>query len=424
MTSLENVDFFRDASIIDDPNPYYHALRSKCPVLREPHHGVLMVTGYAEALEVLANRNGSYSNSVAVHGPIPPLPFTPQGDDITADLEKHRPGMPWSALIVAHDGAAHQAIRTMLTSMLTHSRLKKNEEYMTGLVDRLLDKFIDNGKCEFITEYAHALSTLVIADLLGVPEEDRDMVLSLIGPDPTQVDGSDKEEKFAPDTLSTLEHIFRPYLEARRGKQGSGMLFELANATFKDGTLPDISVPIRLAKFLFVAGQDTSARLMAGCFQFLGDNPELQQRLRADPSRIGDFIEETLRFDPPVKVLSRLATKTTAIGDVKVPAGTILTVGLGAASRDPNHFENPDALDIDRGNARDHLSFSRGSHACPGAPLARSETRLTLERFFARTSNIRISEKEHGPANARRYEYEPTYLLRGLRALHIEFTKA
>jgi cytochrome P450 len=312
----------------------------------------------------------------------------------------------------------------MLTSMLTHTRLKKNEEYMTGLVDRLIDKFIDHGKCEFISEYAHALSTLVIADLLGVPEEDREKVLELIGPNPTQVDGSDADEKFSPDTLSTLEHVFRPYLEERRGKQGTGMLFELANATFKDGTLPDIAIPIRLAKFLFVAGQDTSARLMANCFKVLGEDPALQQRLRADRSRIPDFIEETLRFDPPVKVLSRLATKTTAIDDVKVPAGTVLTVGLGAASRDPNHFENPDAFNIDRGNARDNLAFSRGSHACPGAPLARSETRITLERFFARTTDIRLSEKEHGSANARHYEYEPTYLLRGLRALHIEFTKA
>jgi cytochrome P450 len=97
---------------------------------------------------------------------------------------------------------------------------------------------------------------------------------------------------------------------------------------------------------------------------------------------------------------------------------------LWAANRDPAHFDNPGVFDIDRPGVRDNLSFSRGIHACPGAPLARLEARVAIDRFLDRMADIRISESRHGPPDARRYEYEPTYMLRSLSNLHIEFTPA
>jgi cytochrome P450 len=156
----------------------------------------------------------------------------------------------------------------------------------------------------------------------------------------------------------------------------------------------------------------------------LGECPHLQQLLRDERQRIPDFIEETLRLESPAKVVNRLTRSSTSIGGVPVRAGTVVTLGLGAANRDPRHFEAPNDFKLGRSNVRDHLAFSRGIHACPGAPLARSETRITLERFLDRMLDIRICDKEHGPSGARHYEYEPTYLLRGLSALHIEFTRA
>jgi cytochrome P450 len=416
------VDFFSDKSVVNDPNPYYRQARAKCPVLREPYHGAVMVTGYEEAMKVFSDRD-LFSSCVTVTGPIPPLPFKPVEGKIKEQIAEHRHEMPWTALIATMDGKEHTDWRTMLTSILTHTRLKKNEEYMQMLARQLVDKFIGRGRCEFISEYAHALSTLVIADLLGVPEKDRDELLVLLGPNPTQMDG-DPDFKLGPDPLCQLQDNFVRYMGERRGNPQGDMMSDLANAKFKDGTQPDISVPIRLGKFLFGAGQDTSARLMAGCLQILGCDPELQERLRADRARIPDFIEEALRIDPPVKTLSRLTTATTEVGNVEIPAGTVVTVCSGATNRDPRRFDHPDDFDLDRANARDHLSFSRGAHACPGAPLARAEARITLELMLDRTKDIRVDEKQHGPAGARRFEYEPTYLLRGLRALHLEFTPA
>jgi cytochrome P450 len=382
----------------------------------------MMITGYEEALQVFKHPE-VFSSCVAITGPIPPLPFTPRGEDISRQIEQHERDMPWSAHLVCLDGQRHAALRGILTGMLTPARLKRNEEYVALLADRLIDRFIGAGRCEFVSEYAHALSTLVIADLLGVPEEDRDELLELLGQAPTQI-GGDPVHKIAPDPLAFLDSRFTTYLKERRGNSRGDMMSDLANACFKDGSLPELAVPVRLAKFLFGAGQDTSARLMAATFRALGECPDLQQRLRGARRRIPDFIEETLRLESPAKALSRLARSSTSIGGVAVPAGTIVTMGLGAANRDPRRFEAPDELNLDRSNVRDHIAFSRGIHACPGAPLARAETRITLEKFLDRMSDIRICAAKHGPLHARRYSYEPTYLLRGLTALHIEFDAA
>jgi cytochrome P450 len=156
----------------------------------------------------------------------------------------------------------------------------------------------------------------------------------------------------------------------------------------------------------------------------LAENPELQARLRAEPARIADFLEEVLRFDGPVKVVYRLTQKSTEVAGVTVPAGTVLTVSLTGASNDPKHFENPDRFDIDRPNKRDHIGFSRGVHACLGAPLARLESRVAIERILARTSHIRLSDAHHGPAGDRRFRFEPTYTFRSLSDLFIEFDPA
>lgn len=112
------------------------------------------------------------------------------------------------------------------------------------------------------------------------------------------------------------------------------------------------------------------------------------------------------------------------MGGVDIPAGATLMVVNGAANRDPRHFEDADKFDINRPNSRHHIAFGRGIHTCPGAPLARAEARVAIERLLARTSDIRVDEAVHGPADARKYRYLPTFILRGLGYLSLEFTPA
>ncbi len=129
-------------------------------------------------------------------------------------------------------------------------------------------------------------------------------------------------------------------------------------------------------------------------------------------------------MDSPVKSVFRMARKTTEIGDTAVPAGTTVMVSPGAANRDPNRFDNPHEFSLERKNVREHIAFSRGIHSCPGAPLARVEGRVSIERILDRLADITIDEDKHGPAASRAYNYEPTFILRGLTEINIKFTAA
>ncbi|MDE8652912.1 cytochrome P450 [Novosphingobium album (ex Liu et al. 2023)] len=416
-------DFYSDPKLIDDPRPYYDAVRARCPVFAEPYHGSIMVTGYDEVVEVLTTRDGTYSSAPSVVGPVLGLPFEPEGDDITAQLDAHRARMPWSEHLVCFDGQKHAENRALLTSLLTFKRLKANEDYLYALADRLIDGFIDRGRCNVVTDYAHATTTYAISDILGIPEEHRAELLELIGPVPSQLDG-DAAHKIGPDPLVFLKDRFDAYIRERQEQPTGDLLSDLANARYKDGTVPDPDMLSHLGRFLYGAGQDTTSRLMARCVLELVDDADLQARLRAEPARIPDFIEEVLRYDGPVKAAYRLALTDTTVGGQPIRAGTILNVSLTGASNDPRHFAHPEKLDIDRPGNRDHLSFSRGVHGCLGAPLGRLETRVVLERLLARTAWIDISEEHHGPPGARTYRFEPTYSFRSLADLHIKFTPA
>jgi len=414
-------DFFSDRTIIDDPRSYFDRLRSRCPVAKEPYHGTLMVTGFDAVTEVLNRRDDTFSSVVSVIGPIPPLPFEPQGDDISGQIEAHRSALPWSAHLVSFDGAHHAEYRALVVSLLNFRRIKQNEEYLYRLVDRLIDRFIGRGYCNVVPDFAHATTTYAICDLLGIPEAHRAELLELIGAPPSQLAG-DAPHKVGPDPLVFLKPRFDEYLRARRENPGTDLMSELANARRADGSLHDFDMVSNLARFVFGAGQDTTSRLIAMATRILGEKPDLQHRLRQEPGRIADLLEEVLRYDPPVKVVYRLARRSTKIGGVDVPAGTIVTVCLTAANNDSARFERSDEFNIDRPRLRDHMAFSRGPHACVGAPLGRLEARVAIERLLARTGEIRISEKHHGPPNARVYRYEPTYTFRNLSDLHIEFT--
>ncbi len=161
-------------------------------------------------------------------------------------------------------------------------------------------------------------------------------------------------------------------------------------------------------------------RLLSFTLRMLGERPDLQQLVRDDRKRIPNFIEETLRLESPLRTQFRMARVATELAGVKIPAGASLMLVPGACNRDPRMFEEPYDFDISRANACQHIAFGHGIHTCAGAPLARAEGRVTLSRFLDRTSDITISEDAHGPADARIYQYLPTFFLRGLQKLHLE----
>ena len=416
----ETVDYFTDASLVPDPYPYFDHLRSKCPVAPATPFEVLAVTGYAEALSVYKNPAFSSCNSVA--GPFAGMPFGPgESDDVTDLIEQHRGAVPMAEHITSQDPPVHTRTRGLLSRLITPKRLKENEDFMWRLADRQLDTFIDNGSAEFLTDYAKPFSLLVIADLLGVPAEDHEQFKAAFALETVGELG--KEAPTSHNPLEWLNDKFHGYIEDRRLSPREDVLTELAQAKHEDGSTPDIEDVMNLSTFLFAAGTETTTKLVSSAVRFLGDNPGYEAMLRSDRSKIPAFLEETLRMESPVKSHFRMASTTTTIGDVTVPAGSTVMVLPGACNRDSRKFENPNEFQPDRPNVREQIAFIRGAHSCPGAPLARAEGRISLERILDRMENIAISEEHHGPAHDRRYTYEPTFIMRGLSELHITFTK-
>ncbi len=422
MTDFATVDFLTDQSLVPNPYPYYDYLREQNPVLRLEPHGFVAVTGYEEALEVYKNPD-VFSNIVALGGPFPPLPFTPEGDDLNEQIDAHRSYFPMNEHMVTMDPPDHTRARSLLSRLLTPKRLKENEDFMWRLADRQLDEFIALGHSEFLAEYAKPFSLLVIADLLGVPEEDHKEFRTVLGADrPGARVGSLDHEQVGTNPLEFLDERFSSYLEERRRNPRGDVLTDLATAKYPDGSTPEIIDVVRTATFLFAAGQETTAKLLSAAIKALVEQPGLQQALREDRSLIPTFVEESLRLESPVKSDSRLARRSTTVGDMDIKAGTVVMVLPGAVNRDPRRFTDPHEFQVRRPNVREHIAFGRGVHSCPGAPLARVEGRVSLERMLDRMGEITIDEEFHGPADDRRYNYEPTYILRGLADIHVRFT--
>jgi cytochrome P450 len=423
MQSLEDRDYFTDHLILKEPYAYFEAIRAKGPIYQLPNSGIVVVTGFDEILEVLKNTQ-DFSSVIAPQGPAAPLPFEPQGADITPQIEAHRSDFVGGDLLVAYDDTQHQFSRSLLTRLFTPSRLKANERFIADYSDRLVKDAVANGGCELIKQIATPFVTLVIADLLGVPADDRQLFMDAIeaGPPPGSLNSEDLMAQNQPLVLMGMH--FAGYVQERRQNPRADILSELANATYPDGSTPDALEIVRLATFLFGAGQDTSAKLLGNTMKFIVDQPGLQERLRHDPSLIPQLLEEVLRLEGSTKMTARLARRDTRIGALKVPAGTKVMLALSAANRDPRRWENPEAFTLDRPRIKEHLAFGRGAHVCAGAPLARAEVRIILEKFIEHTSKIDLVEDKHGQRYNRNFDYEASFIIRGLAELHLKLTPA
>jgi cytochrome P450 len=418
------IDFFRGNELVADPYPYFDWLRTQCPVRREPQQGVYMVTGYDEACAVYTDTD-TFSSCNSVTGPFPGFPVPLDGrDDVSELIDQHRNELPFSDQLTTMDPPAHRDHRHLVMRQLTPNRLKENEEFMWRLADRQIDKFVASGECEFIGDYANPFTLFVIADLLGVPEEEHEEFREALARRPSDDAVGSTKDAMSHNPLEWLYDRFSRYIEDRRHEPRHDVLTALATTTFPNGHLPEVIDVVRVAANVFAAGQETTVRLLGTSLQLIGERPELQDLLRQRRELIPNFVEETLRIEAPVKGDFRLARRQATIAGVDIPAGGTLMVLNGAANRDPRRFEDPATFSVDRGNSREHLAFGRGVHSCPGGSLARMETRVSIQRLLERTEEIGISETQHGPSSARRYQYMATYILRGLTRLHLEFTPA
>src|SRR5690348_9996300 len=272
---------------------------------------VYLITGYEEVISVYHDQE-TWSNCNTVSGPFFKMSVPLEGDDITDIIREHRDELPFSDQLPSFDPPEHTAHRGLLMRLITPKRLKENEAFLWAFADQTMDEFLDRGECELIQDYAIPYTVMVVADLLGVPDEDRDVFRDRLAhtSHPTEL-----EHK----PLEFLYEQFTRYIEDRRAHPRKDVMTEMAHATFPDGTLPSVDDVMKIAANLFAAGGETTARLITSSFKIMGDRPDIQKALRADPDAIAPFVEEVLRLETPLKGSFKLSRVATKVGGLDLP---------------------------------------------------------------------------------------------------------
>lgn len=418
-------DFYTDPDILVDPYAYFEEVRQRGPIYQPPGKDYLIVTGFAEALEIFLDTE-TFSSSIALQGAACPLSFKPEGSDIGGQLEAHRSEILGHELLVNLDDIPHKNLRALVNRLFIPSRLKANEEFLTRYSEELVGEAVAKGGCELISEIATPFVTMVIADLLGVPAEDRQFFMDVIqkAPPPGSLNSSENNYDGADHPMVVMGAYFANYIQERIDRPRDDILSELAHSTYPDGTKPTLPDLINLSTFMFGAGQDTSAKLIGNAMRYIVDQPGLQANLRDNPKLIAPMLEEVLRLEGSSKMTARLARKDATVAGIKIPAGTKIALALAAISRDPRRWENPNEFLMGRAKIMEHLSFGRGAHTCAGAPLARVEVRVLMEKLFQHTSHIDLDETRHGTREHRRLDYEPSFIVRGLSEMVLKLAPA
>ena len=420
MPALVERDYYTDYGILKDPYEFFDALRDEGPIFKPPGRDYFIVTGFAEALEILRDHN-AFSAIINLQGAGMPLPFTPDGGDIGAQIEQNRDRFIGWDLVSNMDGERHTKLRALINTLFVPSRLKASEAFIHHYCDEMVEAAVAEGTVELVGTIATPFVTMVVADLLGVPMEDRKIFMDAIAaaPAPGNLEGHDP----AASPFIIMGKYFYGYVADRRANPRDDILTEFAFAKYADGSIPEVDDLVKLGMFMFGAGQDTSAKLLGNAMKYLIELPELQDRLRADLKLIPDFLEEVLRIEGSAKQIGRLARKDARVGGIDIPAGSKMLIALSGANRDPRRWENPDELQLGRRKIAEHVAFGRGKHVCAGAPLARAEVRIIMEKLLAATARIDI-DRDRRPHGVADLTYEPSFIIRGLSQLHLTLTPA
>jgi cytochrome P450 len=406
-----------DVATLDDPYPLYAALRDDGPPTREPTYGVWLVARHADVLDVV-RRPDVFSSIVAPSGPPPDLTGVPE--HVRARLAAAPP--PPRTLVTA-DPPTHTRYRAVLNRVLNVRRAEAWEPRIRQLAEELVDGSIGSGRCELVEEFAGPLPLRVVAELLGMPDATHDDLRrwaddAAVGIGNPQVVAERLRADRRSDADGFTDYFRACIVERRRAPVEGDLVSELVHARTPDGVLLDDGELLSILGHFLVAGHETSTKMITTAVLLLLQHPEQMAAVRADATLVANVVEEALRYDAPVQAMFRLATADTEVAGVPIAAGDMLMVLYGAGNRDAAQFEQPDRFDVHRPNARANLAFGQGAHYCAGAPFARAEGRLGLEVLLDRLDDLRLAPGSPPPART------ASFILRGLRELHLEFTPA
>jgi cytochrome P450 len=294
-------------------------------------------------------------------------------------------------VLATADDPAHAAHRKMLVGRLAAKRIRTLETVVADTMDRLWHEGLHDGGIEWMSSVANRLPMLIVARLIGVPEEDVDQLMRWAYAGTQLLEGLGTTEDLAAAGVAVMElsgYIGDHFGRAARDP-GDNLLGDVATAC-ATGALDTVAAQVMMIT-LFSAGGESTASLIGSAAWILATRPEIQRRVRDSPELLGTFLEEVLRYEPPFRGHYRHVRHDTVLSGVQLRAGERLLLLWGAANRDPARFAQPNEFRLDRGGVG-HLAFGRGAHFCVGATLARMEARIVIGQLLERTSHLGLSE--------------------------------
>lgn len=396
------------AETLANPFEVYQQLLASQPVFEVPGAGITLVLSYALVAEA-TGRIDDFSNdfSAILSG------IRSTDPDVTAILDK---GWPQTDTLLTADPPVHTRFRKLVNLAFSMKRVDALTDHVREIVTALIDQFETRGECEFVHEFAMPLPVQLISEQIGIDRTDFATVKRWSDAFADRLGGmisKDRELECARDVVE-FQHAMKAKIDERRASPRDDLLSDLVNAQVDGERGLDDAELLSILQQLMVAGNETTTSTLAGGLVQLIRNPDQLARLQADPSLMPNAVEEMLRTESPTAGLWRVVRRDTELGGVPLKAGTMLMLRFAAANRDPARFENPDAFDVERKNARSHLAFGRGIHMCVGNMLSRKEVAVAFEELVRRLDGFEIVDEAA-------LIYPPNMLLRGLSALPIRF---
>lgn len=373
---------------VDDPYPYYAALREASPV-HEMESGSFFVSRYDDAVAVYRSPAASSDKKIE---------FKPKLGD--SPLYEHH-----TTSLVFNDPPLHTRVRRLIMGAVNQRAIARMEAQVTRLVDALLDAMQEKGRTDFIADFAAQIPIEVIGNLLDIPRPERsplrDWSIAIL---------SGLEPKLTPqmvergnDAVREFVSFLRALVAERRRSPGdpeSDVLTRLIQGE-KDGDKLTETELYHQCIFLLNAGHETTTNLIGNGLWALLNNPSQRDALRKDERLVPSAIEEMLRYDGPIQLNNRRLTAPLTLSGRTLPEGSLITIGIGAANRDPAQFPDPDGFDVARKPNR-HVAFGHGDHVCVGMNVARMEGRIAIGRLLQR---FRTLEPDGEPERDRRVRF-------------------
>jgi len=398
--SLNNV---YQPEYIADPYPLYQRLRETDPVFWDETLNAWVLTSYADAVVMLRDPRFSAVRFVTDTNQIPP--------EVVEAL-----GSPMRALtrqMLFLDPPDHTRLRGLVAKAFTPRVVEAMRTHIQEIVDRLLDAAQSSGQIELMGQFANPLPAIVIAEMLGVPAEDRDKFTVWSAHFGSLLEGKDmtmEEMVQAFLGVSAFMDYFRGIIAARRTTPKDDLLQAMIDAEEGGDVLGEEEL-LGNCVLILAAGHITTTHLIGNGMLALLNNPEQYELLKHNPDIVSLAVMELLRYDGPVQATGRVLKEDLTLRDKQLKAGQHVVASLGAANHDPAQFAAPDSLDVSRVENR-HLAFGQGVHFCLGAPLARLEAEVAFSTLVRRLRNPRLVED---------VQWYPGMVFRGLQGLAIAF---